>query len=594
MNKQINPHSFHIPVMGLGFTIDSPIKVAHYGISSVLALLDDTLLEKMREFYCKKLNRAFEPIESLEDDYRAKRITAYLDILDIIVNNNFADLIQKSYLPNSESDKYADMLPEGSLLKSEYYKVKASGNSELIIEWVANNFVKGSIDVNIMTRVDKENYKKAEKLPSEYNDAHAALRGFANSTVCSSVVLSSGLNPRLFSYFEKLKGFLPDSNGVLKKKVIIKVSDYRSAFVQGKILANKGIWVSEYRIESGLNCGGHAFATQGYLMGPILEEFKKNKESLISTLHELYSKALKDKNIPCPSEPYEMLITAQGGVGTHEEHEFLLKNYNLNSIGWGTPFLLVPEATNVDEVTLQLLSDATEDDLYLSDISPLGIPFNNLRGNTKDVEKYKIIAQGEPGSICTKRYSTLSKEFSEKGICMGSKQFQTEKVNQLKAQNLSEEKFNEEFTKITNKACICVGLGVSALIVNNIDIHPSEGEGVSVCPGPNMAYFSGVHTLKGMIDHIYGRKNIITRTDRPNMFIKELDMYISYLKDKVKEVDGQFAEKQKEYYQLFHKNLEEGIQYYKELFNEFVDNFNYTIFNELEMHHLRLQAIEIK
>jgi hypothetical protein len=28
-------HSFHIPVMGLAFTIDTPIRVAHYGISSV-------------------------------------------------------------------------------------------------------------------------------------------------------------------------------------------------------------------------------------------------------------------------------------------------------------------------------------------------------------------------------------------------------------------------------------------------------------------------------------------------------------------------------------------------------------------------------
>lgn len=50
------------------------------------------------------------------------------------------------------------------------------------------------------------------------------------------------------------------------KKVVIKVSDYRSALIQGKYLAKKGIWVSEFRIESGLNCGGHAFATDGYLL----------------------------------------------------------------------------------------------------------------------------------------------------------------------------------------------------------------------------------------------------------------------------------------------------------------------------------------
>ena len=68
------------------------------------------------------------------------------------------------------------------------------------------------------------------------------------------------------------------------KKIILKVSDYRSAIIQGKFFAKKGLWVSEYRIESGLNCGGHAFPTQGYLMGPILEEFKKNIDSLFQKL----------------------------------------------------------------------------------------------------------------------------------------------------------------------------------------------------------------------------------------------------------------------------------------------------------------------
>ena len=139
--------------------------------------------------------------------------------------------------------------------------------------------VPGSIDVNIMTKLDKENYRKTEKLPVEFNDAHAALRGFAQSKLKSSLVLSAGMNPRLYSYIEQFDDFYPDKNGNLKKKVIFKVSDYRSALIQGKFLAKKGIWVSEYRIESGLNCGGHAFASDGSLMGPIFEEFKNNRKS---------------------------------------------------------------------------------------------------------------------------------------------------------------------------------------------------------------------------------------------------------------------------------------------------------------------------
>ncbi len=78
-------------------------------------------------------------------------------------------------------------------------------------------------------------------------------------------------------------------------------------------------------------------------------------------------------------------ITAQGGVGTAEEHQFLIDHYGIDSVGWGSPFLLVPEVTNVDDYTLNELVEAKENDLYLSNISPLGVPFNSLRGNTKDI-----------------------------------------------------------------------------------------------------------------------------------------------------------------------------------------------------------------
>lgn len=49
--QQNTLHTFHLSVMGLAFSIDSPLKVAQYGISSVLSLSADTLLEQMREYY---------------------------------------------------------------------------------------------------------------------------------------------------------------------------------------------------------------------------------------------------------------------------------------------------------------------------------------------------------------------------------------------------------------------------------------------------------------------------------------------------------------------------------------------------------------
>ena len=47
------PHTFHIPVMGLAYTIDTPIKVAKYGITSVVSIIEDYLVEQMREVICR-------------------------------------------------------------------------------------------------------------------------------------------------------------------------------------------------------------------------------------------------------------------------------------------------------------------------------------------------------------------------------------------------------------------------------------------------------------------------------------------------------------------------------------------------------------
>ena len=38
-------HSFHIPVLGLAFSIDTPIRVARFGISSVISIVDDILID---------------------------------------------------------------------------------------------------------------------------------------------------------------------------------------------------------------------------------------------------------------------------------------------------------------------------------------------------------------------------------------------------------------------------------------------------------------------------------------------------------------------------------------------------------------------
>lgn len=566
-------HSFHIPVMGIGFTIDTPLKVSKYGINSVISLVDDILLEKLRKVYCGKYKIPYQEITEQTADYRAERIKSYLNLINDLAKKKFEEFKNAGAEKVHEIKEFFSMLPDGSAIKQEFSRLTSKYfNLEEIRSWIKDNLSMGSIDVNIMTKLDKDNYLKKEKLPIEFNDAHAALRGFAKSDLSSSIVLSAGMNPRLYSYIEQFDDFFPNEKGEIKKKIILKVSDYRSALIQGKFLAKKGLWVSEYRIESGLNCGGHAFATDGFLMGPILAEFRDNRAALIKSIFEILEQALTERNKPVPTEVLPLKLSAQGGVGTAEEHQFLLEHYGVDSVGWGSPFLLVPEATNVDDATRKKLMEAREPDLYLSNISPLGVPFNNLRGNSKDQEKYAMLKEGKAGSSCPRKFLVSNTEFTEKSICTASRQYQLFKFKELEKEGLSKAEYNRQVDKVTDKSCICVGLGTSALLVNNIDTK-IEGDGVSVCPGPNIAYFSKLMNMKNITDHIYGRENMISRTDRPNMFVKELGLYIDYLKNKIEETKTSMNVKQEKYLLTFVNNLNDGVNYYKGLFSELKDKF---------------------
>jgi len=567
MSRRNSGHSFHIPVMGTGYTVDTPIKIAHYGIDSVISIVDHRLTERMREYHSNLRKIHFEPIHEREDDCRARRITAYLNLVDDIVAQNFEDLKGSPFEDGTEITKYFALLPESSQFKQKYNKMlRTNGHDPGVIgKELREEISPGAIDVNIMTKLDRVNYaKKNEALPHEFNDAHAALRGFARSKLNSSVVFSAGMNPRLYSYAARFDDFYPDEKGNLKKRIILKVSDYRSALIQGKFLTKKGLWISEFRIESGLNCGGHAFATDGYLLGPILEEFKTNRNELTATLFELYANGLERSERAPVNEPPPMRITVQGGVGTQSEHEFLQEYYDVDSVGWGTPFLLVPEIVNIDAETLQVLGDAREKDLYLSDVSPLGVPFNTVRNNTAEIEKQQRIAGGKPGAPCLKQHLVFNTEFSKNPICTASRVYQKTKINELESQNLGKEELSKAVSEVVEKMCLCVGLGNPALIAGEMNTH-LQSQGVSVCPGPNIAYFSKIVSLKEMVDHIYGRINLMTRNDRPHMFINELKLYIDYLRSKIEQSTKPLNDSQIKYFEAFQNKLHEGVTYYKQL-----------------------------
>lgn len=555
--------------MGLAYTIDSPIKVARFGISSVISIVEDRLIEMMRQHYYPTISREYQPISTHETDYRAKRITDYLNLVNTIVQAQVEKLRNAAFETGSEIVKYFEMLPDDNALKQLFGQMMNSGNreeKEKMASQLRSQIQPGSIDVNIMTKVDRETYNSRGDIVENGSDAVAALRGYVKSNLSnSSVVFSAGMNPRLYNYLESCKEFDVNEDGDFTKKIIVKVSDYRSALIQGKYLAKKGIWVSEFRIESGLNCGGHAFATEGYLLGPILEEFKTNRQELIDTIFEVYNSTLQKRNKQYFIYPPKMIFSVQGGIGTHEEDDFLVRYYNLESTGWGTPFLLVPEATTVDEDTMKLLCNAKEKDVVLSRNSPLGVRFHYLKGGSSEIEKLLRIKNGKPGSPCTEKHLSFNTEFTKEPICTASHKYQKLKTAQLQSLNLPAPEYQKQLNEVLEKECLCVGLSnAAALNYNQTFIKTLKA--VTICPGPNIANFSEVVSLKTMTDHIYGRANILTNNNRPHMFIAELHLYIDYLKEELENDvrSGNFL-KRKKYYTSFYQNLCNGITYYRNL-----------------------------
>jgi len=584
-----NPHTFHIPVMGLAFTVDTPLKVARFGISSVVSIIEDNLLEQMRKFHSEKEHEEYFPIDITDIDHRAKRITAYLNLLNKIVVKQFEQLKNEPFENKNDIVKYFELLPDNSELKALYIEMKNTkdeSKKKLLQKQLREMISPGAIDVNIMTKCDRMNYADdGSLLPVEYADAMAALRGFALSELSSSVVFSAGMNPRLYSYCEQFNDFIPDNNGKLKKKIILKVSDYRSAYIQGKFLARKGLLVSEFRIESGLNCGGHAFPTEGLLLGPILEEFNSKRHELSSELFSMCNEALKRKEKKIFSDKPQIKITVQGGVGTYSEHKFLLEHYNMDSIGWGSPFLLVPEATNVDDETLGKLSTAKAEDYFLSYASPLGLPFHNFKKSSAEQQRLLRIEKGRPGSACYKKFLSFSSEFTKEPICTASREYQHLKLKQLQFENSSADILKKKVENVTDKDCLCEGLAASSLLKNNIPI-PHDMNAVSVCPGPNLAFFSGVFSLEEMLGHIYGRKKILNSLNRPHMFINELKLYIDYLKREIENPLKELSVVQSKYFSTFKSNLLEGIEYYSNLLpsmkldtEKHVNNFMHALRN---------------
>jgi hypothetical protein len=312
------------------------------------------------------------------------------------------------------------------------------------------------------------------------------------------------------------------------------------------------------------------------LKGTILEEFKRKKKEIIERLHIVYAKALKARHQHWSRSPHRVRVTVQGGIGTADEDRFLRKYYEVDGTGWGTPFLLVPEVANVDQEHLRKLSSAKEQDIYLSDSSPLGVPFWNLWTSASEENRRRRILEGKPGSPCPKGHAMLVKEFTNIPICLASRAYQKLKLQHL--EGLSEKLRSLIKENVLAKSCLCHDLAGGATVKNNIDPDATP----AVCSGPNILNFSKIATLEEMVSHIYGRLSILTNNNRPHMFIRELALYVDYFRNEYEKLSSGLLTNTPKYFREFKENLLDGIEYYKRIAEQLVDEQRERFLSDLK------------
>ncbi len=71
-----------------------------------------------------------------------------------------------------------------------------------------------------------------------------------------------------------------------------------------------------------------------------------------------------------------------------------------------------------------------------------------------------------------------------------------------------------------------------------------------------------------MIDHIYGRLDLLKSKARPHMFVNEMMLYVDFLKVELRRTRLKLSAHPPAYFQDFRANLIRGVEFYRERVTE--------------------------
>ena len=220
--------------------------------------------------------------------------------------------------------------------------------------------------------------------------------------------------------------------------------------------------------------------------------------------------------------------------------------------------------TNVDPAHLSKLAAATAKDVVLSNNSPLGVPFWNLRESASENARRKRIADGKPGSLCTKGYGKVDSEFTDQPICRSSSIYQRLKLKQLAEMDLPKWSRDAAREDIIAKSCICHDLAGGATVKYDID----QAATPAICCGPSIANFTRIVTLDEMVGHIYGRKSVLARKPRVHMLMRELQLNIACLRNDVRQLARGIWPGQPRHLEAIKSNLLTQVAYYQQYYSQ--------------------------